>query len=144
MRTVSLAKIAAQAEILRLRRLSRRSAFRLAYAAVASTFMLAMMAAIHVAIVMALMERVQPIAAVLIVAGGDLVIAIVLGVMAARDSPDSIEAEAQQVKETALLQLRDAAAMTALVGPALRMVGTRKVYGIALAALTARYLGGRR
>ena len=41
-------------------------------------------------------------------------------------------------------QMMEAAAMTAVVAPVLRSLGMRKVYGVALAALTARYLTGRR
>jgi hypothetical protein len=47
------------------------------------------------------------------------------------------------VRQTAQTQMLEAAALTTLVGPLLRLVGTRKVYGLALAALTARYLGGK-
>jgi len=144
MRTLSLAKVAAQAEMLRLRRQGRRTAFRAAYGLVATIFIIAALAALHVALALWLATQFTPITAVLIVAGGDVVIAVVLGLMAARDTPDRIEREAQEVKEKALAQLGQAMAMTALVGPALRAVGTRKVYGLTLAALTARYLGGRR
>jgi threonine/homoserine/homoserine lactone efflux protein len=144
MRTVDLAKIAAKAEILRLQRQGRRTGFRIGYAVVAGTFMTAALAAVHVAIVLELMEHYPPITAVLIVAGGDFVIAIVVGLMASRDVPDAIEREALEVEHKALGQLGESMAMAALVGPALRLLGTRKAYGITLAALTARYLGGRR
>ncbi|CAH2604252.1 conserved protein of unknown function [Rhodovastum atsumiense] len=144
MRTVSLARVAAQAEILRLRRQGRRTAIRAALGAVAGIFLIAALAALHVAAVLALVPRFEPITAVLIVAGGDVVIMVVLGLLALRDRPDRIEREAEEVKHTALVQLQETVAMAALVGPALRMVGGRKLYGITLAALTARYLGARR
>ncbi len=144
MRTVNLAKVAAQAEMLRLRRQGRRTVVRAGYGVVAGVFIVAFLAAAHVAIVLALIPQMQPLHAVLIVGAGDLVIGIVLGLLASRDRPDRIEREAMEVKLMALAQLREAMAMTALVGPALRLIGTRKVYGLALAALTARYLGGQR
>lgn len=144
MRTVSLARIAAQAEVLRLQRQGRRTAFRAALVLVAATFMTAALAAAHVAIVLALAPHFELLTAVLIVGAGDLVIAAVLGGIASIDRPDRIEREALEVKQKALLHLGETIAVAALVGPALRLIGTRKVYGIALAVLTARYLGGSR
>jgi hypothetical protein len=144
MRTASLARIAAQAEVLRLRRQGRRAAFRASYGVVAGVFVVGALAAAHVAIVLALLANFQPIVAVLIVGAGDVVVAVVFGLLAARDRPDAIEREARQVKETALAELGETMALASLVGPVLRLIGTRKVYGLALAALSARYLGGRR
>ncbi len=144
MRTVSLAKVAAQAEILRLRRQGRRTAHRAAYGVVAGVFAIAALSAGHVAIVLGLMARFQPLVAVLIVGAGDLVLAVVLALVAARDAPDAIEREAQEVRQKALGQLGETLALTTVVAPALRLVGGRKAYGLALAALTAHYLGGRR
>jgi hypothetical protein len=61
-----------------------------------------------------------------------------------RTTPGRIEREALQIRETALAELGEAMAMTALVGPALRLLGARKTYGLTLAALTARYLASRK
>jgi type IV secretory pathway VirB2 component (pilin) len=144
MRTVSLAKVAAQAELLRVRRRGRRTVHRAAYGAVAAVFAIAALAGAHVAIVLALTPRFQLLGAVLIVGGGDLVIAVVLGLLAARDAPDAIERQAHEIRQTALGQLGETLALTTVIAPALRLMGGRKTYGLALAALTAHYLGGRR
>lgn len=145
MRTFRLARVAAQAELLRLRRLARRQAVRAALGAVALVFLLACLAALHVAGFLGLVQlRIAPIYAALIVAGVDLAIGLVLALLAARDTPDRVEQEALQVRQAAQAQMAEAAAMTALVGPLLRSLGLRKVYAVALAALTARYLGGAR
>jgi len=74
----------------------------------------------------------------------DMLIGVVLALFAARDRPSRLEQEALAVRETAGQQLAQAARLTSLAAPLLRMIGTRKAYGIALAALTARYLSGRR
>ena len=66
------------------------------------------------------------------------------GLAAQRNVPDAIEREAAELEHKALGQLGETMAVTALAGPALRLLGTRKAYGITLAVLTARYLGGRR
>ena len=144
MRSVTLARVAAQAELLRLRRLARRQAMRAAIATVAAVFLVAALIGCHVAAAMALTTYVQPIYAALIVAATDLVIAVILLLVAARNTPDDIEREALQVRLAAQEQMMEAAALATLIGPLLRLIGTRKVYGLALAALTARFLGGRR
>lgn len=142
MRSVKLARLAAQAEILRLRRLLQRQVVRAILAAVAVVFLIGALVGLHVAAGMELSRYVAPLWATLIVAAVDLVIAIVLGLFALRNQPGSVEIEALRVRQTAQTQMMEAAALTTLVGPLLRLVGTRKVYGLALAALTARYLGG--
>jgi hypothetical protein len=144
MRTVELARVAAQAELLRIRRLGQRQVNRAIFAAVAAVFFVAMLAGLHVAGAMALTLYVPSIWAALIVAGVDLVIGLILILIAARDRPGEIEVEALRVRQVAQQQMMEAAALTTLIGPMLRLIGTRKVYGLALAALTARYLGGRR
>ena len=142
MRTVSLAKVAAQAELLRVRRRGRRTMHRAAYGAAAGVFAIATLAAAHVAIVLALTPRFQPLYAVLIVGGGDIVIAIVLGLLAARDAPDSIEREAHELRQKALGQLGETLALTTVVTPALRLIGARKTYA-AGAGGADRPLSGR-
>jgi hypothetical protein len=144
MRTVSLARVAAQAELLRVRRRGRRTVHRAAYGAVAGVFAIATLTAVHAAIVLALTRHFELLYAVLIVGGGDLVIAVVLGLVAARNVPDAIEREAYEVRQKALGQLGETVALTTVVAPMLRLIGGRKAYGLALAALTAHYLGGRR
>ncbi len=120
-RALRLAKVAAQAEGLRLRRLAHRTAYRGIYGAVAAVFAIA-----------------------LIVALVDIVLAAIFGVLASRSTPDSVELEATRVRDTARAQLTDALTMTALIGPAMRMAGTRKITSAAVGALAARYMMNRR
>ncbi|MBN8893134.1 MAG: hypothetical protein J0H91_22870, partial [Rhodospirillales bacterium] len=92
MRTLRLAQMAAQAEGLRLRRLARRVAVRAAFAAAAGVFLLAALAAVHVAVVLALACRMPPQYAVLWVAGGDVRLALILFLLARRARrPDRLE-----------------------------------------------------
>lgn len=144
MRTLNLAKVGVQAEGLRLRQLLRRTVTRLVFAMVAAVFLIAVLIAAHVAIGMALVPWVTPVQAVLIVGAGDLIIAIILGVVAGVSKPGRIEREAYEVRETARVQLVEAMTLTTLLGPLARLIGGRKLYGMTLAALTARYLGARR
>lgn len=142
MRVFRLARVAAQAELLRLRRLARRQAMRAALAGVALLFLLACLAALHLAGYLALRgAAVAPVHAALIVAAADLLLGALFAALAARDVPDAVEREAAQLRETAQRQVMEVAAMTAVAGPILRTLGVRKLYGLALAVLTALYLG---
>lgn len=123
MRLVRLAKVAASAEKLRLRRLARRQVLRAVYGAIGAVFALAMLASLHVAAGIGLAQLVGPGWAALIVAGVDLVIAGVFGLIAASSAPDRIEREAMQVSQEARSQMAEAAAMAAIVGPVARRAG---------------------
>lgn len=123
MRLVSLGKVAAKAEKLRFQRLARRQVIRVIVGALAGVFGLAMLAALHVAAGLALAPVVGPVYATLIVAGADLLIAIILGVVAANSSADAIELEAMRVSEEARAQMAEAALMATVIVPVLRRVG---------------------
>ncbi len=145
MRSLKLARIAAQAELLRLRRYGDRQIGRAVLAATALVFVLACLGTLHFAGYLGLLRAdIAPLWATLIVAGVDLLLALILGLAALRNRPGRLEREALQVRLAAQQQMMEAAAMTAMVATVLRSLGMRKVYGLALAALTARYLGGRR
>lgn len=145
MRSLKLARIAAQAELLRLRRYGDRQIARLVLGAIALVFVLAWLGTLHFAGYFALRRAdIAPVWAALIVAGVDLLVALILGIAALRNRPGRLEREALQVRLAAQQQLLEVAATTAVVAPLLRSLGMRKAYGLALAAMTARYLTGRR
>ena len=144
MRSLRLARVAAQAELLRLRLLVRRQGVRAVLGAAALVFLLACLADLHVAGYVALRRSFDALDAVLIVAATDLAIGILFGLLALRDSPGAAEREALQVRRTAQQELAEAVALTALAGPVLRAAGTRNVYGLVLAMLAVQYFRGRR
>lgn len=126
MRALRLARVAAQAELLRLQRFARRQAVRAVLGAIALTFLLACLAAVHVAGFFALRRAaVTPAFAALIVAGVDLLIAVIFGLLAARNTPDRVESEALQVRRTAQRELMTAAATAASVAAVLRVLRAR-------------------
>ncbi len=143
MRTLRLAKVAAQAEGLRLRRLAHRTAFRGVYGAVAAVFAIALLVVAHFALYEWMVTYVPPLAATGIVALVDLVLAAIFGFLALRSSPDAVELEAIRVRDTARAQLTDTLTLTALIGPAMRLAGGRKITSVAVGALAARYLMSR-
>jgi hypothetical protein len=144
MRTVSLARVAAQAEAIRLRAFASRTVVRATLAGIAVFFLIAGLVAGHIAGGMALTPYVGPLRATLIVGGADLVIAVILALIAASSKESRVEIEALQVRKSAQAQLGEEVAMAAILAPVLRLLGGRKLYGVILAGLTARYLGGRR
>jgi len=143
-RTIQLARVGAEAELLRLRTLAKRQVSRLILAVVGAVFLIATLVCAEIAGGMALALLVHPVWATLIMLGINLVIAAIFFVVAMSNSPSRVEQEALEVRKTAQGQLAQAMAFSALVGPTVRAVGGRKLYGLMLAGLTARYLGGRR
>ncbi len=140
MRALRLARIAAEAEGLRLRQMASRRASQAALAAVAAVFLICALAVAHFAGWLALVKVVEPLYAALILFGIDLVIAIVLGVLARSSSPRRVEREAIQVRDQAKQQLALAAATAGAFAPAARLLGLRHVSGLVIGALATRYL----
>ena len=143
MQSLKLARIAADAERLRLKRHVRRLVMRAMFGAIACVFLLCALTSAHVVGYIALRLRLAPLQAGLVVLGVDLVLAILLGLLAMRGGEDALEREARAVRDRALGELRDRTAMFALIAPLARILGKRGVYGGFLAALTARFLSTR-
>lgn len=147
MRSVELARAAAQAEALYLRRMARRHAMRGVFGAVAAVFGIATVVMLHVLLYVILAGHVRPAVAALIVLAVDLVLAIIFAVLARRDTPDRIEEEAKLLRDEALAGLRSSLTMTSLaasaVGLVLRRPRRRTTRGGVLGALASRMLSRR-
>ena len=143
MRTVELAKAAAQAEKLRLQRIATRKGMRVAYYAGAGVFGIAALVLLHVVAYHAMVPALSPLAASAIILVVDLVLAGVLAFLGGRDAPDDIEVQARMIRDQALTELRSSLTLAALLGPASRIVGKRRTAGLALGALATRLLARR-
>ena len=121
MRSVNLLKIAAEAEVLRLRSMLARQARRAAFGASALIFSLIVLALAEIAGWQTLRLYVTGIVATLLLLGINLVLAV-LGAVAARSSPSRIEREALRVRREALDSAKGALSITAAF-PLLRLVG---------------------
>ena len=121
LRPLRLARIAAEAEGVRLRNLARRTATRAVMGVIALVFLLGALGFFHIALWFWLRRHFQSPATSLIVAGGDLLIALVCGLMAARSSPSRLEREALDVRRRALENATSTAAYSALAAQALRL-----------------------
>ena len=115
MRIISLLKIAAEAEVLRLRATAERQGRRAALGAIALVFALGVLVLAEIAGWQVLRLYVASIAATVILLGANLIIAAVLGFFAARASPSRSELEALRVRRQALEAARGSLAFTAVV-----------------------------
>ncbi len=124
MRTVRLARLAAQAEILLVKRIATSVIRRAVYGAVAAVFALALLVLLHVIAALALVQYAQlsPVVAVAIVAVVDLVIAGIFGLIAMGKVNDPVILEARRVRDQSIEQARASLTMAALLAPATRMV----------------------
>ncbi len=116
MRTIDLAKVAASAEALRLRRIAHRQGMRAAYGASAAVFGIGVFVLLHVVAYHAMVPQLSPLVASIILLVFDLVVAAVLGYLAMSSKPDTIEDEAKMIRQQAVVEMRRSVTAMALVG----------------------------
>jgi hypothetical protein len=126
MRAVNLAKVAAEAEILRIQHMLKRQGMRAAFGLAALIFALGVLVLAHVAGWQVLRLYVPPIYATLILLGVDLVVAAIFGILAARSSPSGTEHEALSVRQRALREARSSLALGALIPVAGALLRSRR------------------
>lgn len=122
MRTLRLARIAAEAEGLRLREQARRTVVRAVVGIIALGFLGAAVAFAHIAVWYWLRLSWTELNAALAMAGGDFVIAVVLMVVAARSAPGRVEQEALALRRRAWDSAAGSLAVSALVVQVVRLV----------------------
>ena len=115
MRSINILKVAAEAELLRLRLLLARQGRRAAFGVIAVIFMLGMLVLAEVAGWQLLRLYVEPISATLTLLGINFVIAALFGMLAARSSPGHAEREALRIRRQALDAAQGALSLTAAV-----------------------------
>ena len=129
MRSFNLLRVAAEAELLRLRAMLVRQGRRAAFGAVAVIFVLAALTLGEVAGLQVLRFYVAPISATLILLGINLAIAAVFGGLAARSAPGHVEREALRVRRQAVDAARGALTLTAALPVATTFLGLRRRRG---------------
>jgi hypothetical protein len=121
MRTLRLARIAAEAEGLRLRHVARRSAVRAVLAVIGLSFLLSASMFCQIAAWYWLRVTWDRPAAALILAGADLILAVILAMLAAHSSPAQVEVEALAVRNRALESATSSLAISALLAESVRL-----------------------
>jgi TRAP-type C4-dicarboxylate transport system permease small subunit len=102
MRTLRLARIAAEAEGLRLRERAQRTAVRVAFGMVAMVFMLGVLVFLHIAAWYWIRQSWEQQYAALTLAGADFVLALALALLASRSTPSRVELDALAVRQRAM------------------------------------------
>ena len=138
MRTLRLARVAAEAEQLRIKRIIRRQAIRAALGLVGGIFLLAALAWLHVLVWFALVHSLHPILRSVVLVAIDVVLALILLLLAMRSSPDPIEREALELRRESVAQLRATMTTAALISTMARAAGRNRAFGRALGAMAAR------
>jgi phage shock protein PspC (stress-responsive transcriptional regulator) len=123
MRPLRLARIAAEAEGVRLRHSAQRTVVRVVFAMIALIFLAGTLVFLHIAAWFWLRQSWEHQYAALILAGADLVLALLLAVVAMRSSPDRVELEALAVRQRALEVATASVAWSALAVQILRLAG---------------------
>ena len=121
---------------------------RAVWGVVAAVFLIAVLVMVH-AVGFALLTLVlSPLWSTVILLAVDLVFAILFGLLAIRSAPDAVETEARTIRDQALLEMRESLAIGALLNPvsriAFRSAGRKNIWGMVLAAFTARFLASNR
>lgn len=138
MRAARLARVATEAEFLRIRHMLKRQGMRAAFGALAVVFALSTLVLLNLIGWQLLRLYVQPIYATLILLGINLAIAIMFAVLAARSLPTHAEREALRIRQDALQAAQGALAIATLVP----LVG--KLLRSSQAASSKRWLFGAR
>jgi hypothetical protein len=123
-RSVRLARVAAEAEGVRLRGFASRIITRAILGLIALLFVLGAVVFAHLAGWYWLRTGLNQtlLAAAGILSGVDLLVAIILGVLAMRSTPSRVEVEALDVRRKAIQGIGSGLSLTRLVIPILRLV----------------------
>jgi hypothetical protein len=129
MRPIRLARIAAEAEGVRLRGMMTRIVTRVILAVIGLVFVIGALVFGHVAAWYGLRIGLDQSYLVTtgILGGADLLVAVILLLLASRSSPSRVEIEAREVRRKAIEGIGSALTLTQLALPLLRIVsGTRR------------------
>ena len=119
MRAVELAKVAANAEALRLRELASRQSRRAIYGVVAAVFGIGVLVLLHVVAYNMMVPNVSPLVASLVLLAFDLIVAAVCGLKALKSVPGPVELEALAIRKQALQDVRGSVTLMSLAGEAI-------------------------
>jgi len=144
-RPLRLARVAAKAEILVVRRQITGIVRRAILGAVAAIFALGVLIIAHIIAYLALRQYAQfgPIPAAGIVLGVDLAITIVFAVLASGHPADPIMEEAIRLRDQSLEQARQSMTLAAMVAPVTRIAADTGMIRLAVRLLGSPFRRGR-
>ena len=95
----------------------KRQAMRGVWAAVAAVFAIALLVMVHVVIYELLALVIPPLWASVAILGFDAIMLLVFGLIATKGAPSRYELEAREVRDQALIEMRESVAISALLHP---------------------------
>jgi hypothetical protein len=122
MRTFRLARIAVEAEGLRLRQRAQRTVIRAAFGMIAMGFLIGAVIFVHLAAWYWIRQTLRDEYAALILGGADFVLAMVLAFLASRSAPSRVELEALAVRQRAVESAVSSIAVSSLIFQAVRVL----------------------
>jgi hypothetical protein len=124
MNPVRLARIAAEAEGVRLRGLMTRLASRVIMGVIAFLFVFGAVVFAHIAAWLEIRADLDltPLATAGILGGIDLLVAVILGLLASRSSPSRVEVDALDVRRRALQGISSTLSVGQMLIPVLRLI----------------------
>jgi membrane protein YdbS with pleckstrin-like domain len=124
MQPIRALRVAAEAEGLRLRSQAQRTAVRVAMGLIALVFLTAALVFLHLALwyVLRLALEWSQYSSAAVVAAVDIILAVLLGMMAARSSPGQVEREALEVRQRAMTSFGSTLAVSTMVIPVVRVM----------------------
>jgi hypothetical protein len=136
-----LARVAARAEVLVLKREAAGIARRVAFALVAAVFLMGVLIIAHVIGYLALRQYAHfaPIISAAILLGVDLVITIIFGLLAGSSSADPVLVEARRVRDQSLDQARQSLTLAAMVAPVTRIAADTGIIRMAVRLLSSSF-----
>jgi hypothetical protein len=114
-RSISLLKVVAEAELLRLQATLKRQGLRIAFGVIAAIFALGLMILCNIAVWQILRWYVEGIYATLILLGVNLLFTVIFAMLAIRSSPSQAERDALRIRRDALVAARGSAALSTLI-----------------------------
>jgi hypothetical protein len=128
MRPVRLARIAAEAEGVRLRGFVTRIATRVVLAVVALLFVIGAIVFVHVAAWYEIRTELNQsfLASAGMMGGADLLVALILALLASRSRPSRVEVEALEVRRQAVQGITNTLSMTQMAIPIVRMMANMR------------------
>ena len=123
MRTLRLTHIAVEAEGLRLRERVKRAVTQILFGILAMVFLMGAIIFAHVALWFWLRQYWEPHAIALMLGAGDVLIALICGLLAVHFSPGRHELDAMTIRNRAWENAKGSLSMTAIVFRVLRLVG---------------------
>jgi hypothetical protein len=126
MRPVNLAKVAAEAEILRIQHMLKRQGVRAAFGLITVIFAAGVLALAHIVGWQVLRLYLAPIYATLILLGVDFLVTAIFGILAARSSLGRDERDALAIRQRALHEARSSLALGALIPIAGSLLRSRR------------------